>query len=310
MRTRLLDCDGSIVAQQLLLEHFDPDVHDLRAWGPRLRRGCSRRHFDRLADTALAQLDAAPGPWLTFLGSGDFHHLGLALLRRRETPFNLLVVDDRPDWTPGGASIGSGNWLRHALACPQAQRLFHVGGNSGFDDARGRAPRRALQEGRLVLFPAIRTFRGGGWDRVPHEPLRSNAFRRCDLQRLENMLHPYRDELLRWPLYVSLDKSVLVLRDAAVNGPSGCLWLEEMLDVVQTFARLSDDHLVGMDIAGDWSAARTGGWRQRWLPWRSEPHCEVDAVQARLINERTNLRIVNRLFAPDKAAAALQPLAA
>jgi hypothetical protein len=310
MRARVLDCDGSIVAQDRLLESLDPNLHDLRTWGPLLRRRCSGRVFEGFEQSLFAQLDGPPGPWLTFLGSSDFHHLGLALLRRRETPFNLLVLDDRAEWASGGTSIDCDNWLRHALAYPQVQRVFHAGGNSGFDDARRLAPRRALEEGRIVLFPAIRTFHGGWWQRVPHEPLRANAFRRCDLERLEGMLTPYREELLRWPLYVSLDKKVLVLRDAAVNGPSGCLWLEEMLDVVQMFSRLSDENLVGIDIAGDWSAAACTGMMQRWRSRWSASRDEVDPVQARLINERTNLRIVNRLLTLQEAAPAPLRLAA
>ena len=310
MRARILDCDGSLFAQDRLLESLDPDLHDLRTWGPVLRRRCSARLFQDFEQSLFAECDGSCGPWLTFLGSSDFHHLGLALLHRRETPFNLLVLDDRPDWASGGTSVGCANWLRHALAYPQLQRVFHAGGNSGFEGARHTVPRCALEEGRIVLFPAIRTFQGGWWRRVPHEPLRANAFCRCDLERLERMLTPYREELLRWPLYISLDKNVLAPRDAAVNGPSGCLWLEEMLDVVQTFSRLSDENLVGIDIAGDWSTDASRGILQRWRSWWPGFRDEVDPAQARTINERTNLRIANRLLTPQQVAPVLQPLAA
>jgi hypothetical protein len=37
-------------------------------------------------------------PALTLFGSGDFHHVSLALLRRLQQPFNLLVIDKHPDW--------------------------------------------------------------------------------------------------------------------------------------------------------------------------------------------------------------------
>lgn len=99
MDVRILDLDGGIVAQRGL-NAYRPVVCSAPAWGPRIRLGCSFPRF-RAFDKALARLlegSADHEPALTFCGSGDFHHVTLALLRRVTTPFNLLVVDNHPDW--------------------------------------------------------------------------------------------------------------------------------------------------------------------------------------------------------------------
>src|ERR1044072_293881 len=113
MRIRVIDLDGSITAQDRVLRTFQPDVFDVRHWGPRLRLGCRwnrfyrfKRRLDRLCGSR-DHLDS----WITLLGSGDFHHLTLALLRRVRHPFNLLVLDKHPDWTGGGPILHCRPWL-------------------------------------------------------------------------------------------------------------------------------------------------------------------------------------------------------
>src|SRR2546430_1274475 len=91
---RVLDLDGALNPQRQLHRLYRPAVHEARAWGPHVRLGCSFGRFRRFAAAADALLrDDPPGPALTFYGSGDFHHVSLALLRRLKGPFNLLVLD-------------------------------------------------------------------------------------------------------------------------------------------------------------------------------------------------------------------------
>src|SRR5207253_9812558 len=110
---------------------------------------------DALAHERGTATDAAPS--LAFLGSGDFHHLPLALLRRINQPINLLVFDNHPDWMRGVPFLHCGTWLNHAAALPQVQYIFHVGGNVDFDNRfRWLAPWRCLRAGKIHVFPAVR----------------------------------------------------------------------------------------------------------------------------------------------------------
>src|SRR5205823_5696000 len=163
---------------------------------------------------------------LTFCGSGDFHHVSLALVRRLTTPFNLLVLDNHPDWMRGVPFLHCGTWLYHAARLPQVRRIFHVGGDVDFDNYyRWMAPWDLIESGKIVVFPAVRRYRRGRWARVEAAPLRCDAAMPFPTERVEELLTPYRRELRAWPLYVSLDKDVMVSDDAAVNWDSGHLTL-------------------------------------------------------------------------------------
>src|SRR5205823_6657374 len=112
---------------------------------------------------------------ITFCGSGDFHHVSLALVRRLAGPFNLLVVDNHPDWMRGIPLLHCGTWLYHAARLPQLRRVFHAGGDVDFDNYyRWLAPWPLLRADKVRVFPARRPFRRGPWARVANEPLRAD----------------------------------------------------------------------------------------------------------------------------------------
>src|SRR5262249_32049809 len=255
---RVFDLDGSLVAQPRLLERYRPTRHNLRWWGPRLRLGCTFGRFRRF-EQALA---AAAGPVdhdpvLTLLGSGDFHHVTLAVLRRIRQPFNLLVLDNHPDWMRGVPFLHCGTWLRHAARLPMVRRIFHVGGDVDFDNCfRWLAPWRHLRSGKIRVIPGIRHFLAGRWLSLECPPLRDRPWQVSGLARAERVIVAWRDDLARYPLYISLDKDVLTANDAVVNWDSGHLTLPEVQAVLTAFLDAARGRLAGMDLVGDWSAVR------------------------------------------------------
>ncbi len=298
MRVRVIDLDGSITAQDRVLRTFRPDVYDLRRWGPRVRLACRWKRFYRLE----RRLDRDFGPtdhhdsWISLLGSGDFHHMTLALLRRLRHPFNLLVIDKHPDWLRGLPMLHCGAWLQHAAKLPQVRRIFHLGGDRHFDDARRwLAPRRLIEANKIVVLPAVRRFDHGFWQDLPHQPLRRNLHTPIDRDRLEELLCPYLDELDRLPLYVSLDKDAMWMPESLTNWDSGHLDLNEVQEIMQFFLKAAGNDLIGMDIVGDWSHVRTQGLFRRFLRRLEHPRHKVDADQARICNERTNLMLLRFL---------------
>ncbi len=116
MRVRVLDLDGSIGCQPLFSQRAQANRVALRGWGPMIRLACSWRRFRNFERhfTRLVGAERDREPHLTFYGSGDFHHVTLALLRRLQSPFNLLVLDNHPDWMQGLPFLHCGSWLYHA----------------------------------------------------------------------------------------------------------------------------------------------------------------------------------------------------
>ena len=293
LRIRILDVDGSLSSQADLFEPATSEWVPARDWGPRIRLACDFGSFDRFR----GWLDGAmpsDGPCLTFYGSGDFHHLTLALLARIREPFNLLVLDKHPDWMRGIPFLHCGTWLRHALRLPNLRRAFLCGGETDFDNGyRWLAPWPEIAAGRVVIFPARRRFAGAGWAGVRVQPLLSGGIPASAI--LQSALKPYLDELGRYPLYVSIDKDVLDAQDAAVNWDSGLLRLEQVLSILETFLAASDGQLAGADVLGDWSPVRLGHWLGRLCTRLDHPSPELDPADAADRNRRANAALLQAL---------------
>jgi hypothetical protein len=292
MRMRILDLDGGLLLQQRLLAQCDPEVVSLADWGPRIRLACGFSGFGRF-ERALSDSASASEPVLTLFGSGDFHHVSLALVRRLAGPFNLLVLDKHPDWMRGIPFLHCGTWLYHAARLPQVRHVFHVGGELDFDNHyRWLAPWPLLTSGKVRVFPAVRTFRRGPWSGIANQPVRPQPDVETTAERVEALLAPHADDLARWPLYVSVDKDVLVAADAAVNWDSGCLRLDEAAVVLRAFVAAAGGRLAGMDVLGDWSPVRLRGLGRRLLHWAEHPSPDHDPVLAARLNERANLALL------------------
>jgi hypothetical protein len=290
MDVRVIDLDGGLLAQPALVR-AQPAVCAVEDWAPDVRLACTFGRFRRF-EAALAQrLGSAvdESPFLTFYGSGDFHHVTLALLRRLTRPCNLLVIDNHPDWMGGVPVLHCGTWLHHALRLPHIHRVFHVGGDVDFDNAyRWLAPWSALRSGRLTVLPAVRHYRRGAWSGVPHEPLRSAPDKPLRAFRLAELLAPYRRELADLPLYISLDKDVLRAEDAAVNWDSGHLHLPEVIALLDGFVHACGRRLAGLDVVGDWSPVVVTGLLRRLLHRTEHPTLDLTLVEATRRNDETN----------------------
>jgi hypothetical protein len=289
MHVRILDLDGSVAAQPGVRAQAT-HVLPLRGWGPRLRLACS------FADFAAFQIELSHllggthdrRPTLGFVGSGDFHHVSLALLRRQSRPFNLLVFDNHPDWMRRVPLLHCGTWLLHAAGLRTVRRIFHVGGEVDFDNAyRWLAPWTQLRSGKIVVLPAFRHFRGTDWASVPHETFRESPDVAASAERVAQLLDPWRQELSRWPLYVSVDRDVMRAEEAVVNWDSGRLTQAEVKRALTAFLDAAAC-LAGMDVVGDWSPVEVRGAMRHFLHWSEHPRLTIDPDEATAINGAFN----------------------
>jgi hypothetical protein len=298
MQIRILDLDGSISQQSELINCHRPAIVACGEWAPHIRLACSFRRFWRFeADLAALLQCATDGPpTITLYGSGDFHHVSLALLRRQPCPINVLVLDNHPDWMRGIPFLHCGTWLFHAAYLPHVHRVFHVGGEVDFDNYyRWLAPWSLLERGKITVLPAFRTFRGRRWAAIAHSPVRRKTEETADAGRLQELLAPFVRELGSRPLYISLDKDVMQATDAIVNWDSGRLTLAEVQTILTVFTSAVGGNLAGMDIVGDWSPVRLRGWLRRFFHLTEHPRLTVDRLAA-LRNQSTNLALVETIL--------------
>jgi hypothetical protein len=273
MDVRILDLDGG-PASQASLTRFQPAIHDLWRWGPRLRLACRFGRFRAFEQELAAHSGSLADvtPYATLYGSGDFHHVSLALVRRLREPFNLLVIDNHPDWMHSVPVLHCGTWVWHAAQLPLLHTVYHVGGEVDFDNYyRWLAPWSFLRSGKIRVFPAFRRLTRGAWSSVPNDCVRSNRSEPTTAERLAQLLEPHRTDLASRPLYISLDKDVMPASEAVVNWDSGHLSFADVRLVVEAFRTAAHGRLLGFDTTGDRSPVQVQGWLRKFLHLTEHP---------------------------------------
>ena len=295
MNIRILDLDGGVTDQANLIHSCQPRVTSARAWGPDLRLACSFRRFQRFERWLTREWQDPDGErQITFVGSGDFHHVSLALVGRLRTPLNLLVIDNHPDWMRGIPFLHCGTWLYHAARLPFVNKVFHVGGDVDFDNYyQGMAPWGMLNSGKIVVIPGIRSFQRGRWSAVPNLALLQQAGAALTAGRMDDLISAHADDLARYPLYISLDKDVMTAKESIVNWDSGHLKLADVLQVLRSFQAAAGFRVAGMDIVGDWSAVNRRGWLRHLMHYIMHPAIKIDPNEAATRNAETNLAILD-----------------
>jgi hypothetical protein len=249
----ILDFDASVLP--LAPDELRLDLGD---WQEDIRFACSPRNFARLR-AALAPL-LPPEPGVTFLGSGDYHHVTALLLDspavRASAPVDLVVCDNHPDNMRYPLGIHCGSWVSHASRLPHVRHI-HVVGISSPDISWKHAWENRLRP----LFRKKLTY----WS-VRQSARWLNALGLADRHR--NFPSP--EDLLATLLpclrssrhiYLSLDKDVLCPEDVPTTWDQGTFRPAHVRDLV-TFCA---DRLAGMDVCGDASVWRPAGWGKRLL---------------------------------------------
>jgi hypothetical protein len=207
------------------------------------------------------------GSKLSFLGSGDFHHITALLLddalQGRTAPTTLIHFDNHPDWVKFDGGMHCGSWINRALAMPNISKLITVGVCS--NDLRGPerkgANLRWLREGRMELYPYAHSpsrvsgeyGTGGGYSQKGGE-LHWKTI--ADLGE-ENFIGILLDRVKTEAVYITIDKDVLAPDDAATNWDQGQMRLPYLLKLLSELGRRH--RIVGADVIGDYSVPSYGG---------------------------------------------------
>ncbi len=297
------DVDGSISLQNWTASALD-EIVNLRSEQKRLRLWARKKHLTIFRKSVEALRRRHRQPWLTFLGSGDFHHLTLLLLEtlpREVHPVTLVLIDNHPDWFAPFPQYHCGNWVSGALRLPWIQSVIMVGQNSS--DIKGHhffgVPFRELCEGKVRLYPYEKK-RVRIPFRWPSKVLgAAKAVRRfygVDLyfdtisdQGVENLFDQLAKDLQGRNIYISIDKDCLEPQAAITDWGQGKLSIKELLRGVEKLMQIGN--VVGADICGERAPNPLQGFLKRIDAGRFFSKSSAP-VETDYLNEQTNISLL------------------
>jgi arginase family enzyme len=282
----VLDLDGSTGVPDGALRLAMQD------WQPRLRFGCGLRvlrAFERHLDALL------PAEYGTVLmGSGDFHHLSLPLVKRvaeqGQRPLRLVVIDNHPDNMRYLFGVHCGSWVRRVAMLPQVSHV-HVVGITSSDIGRGHAWEnylRPLLAGKLSYWSIGVDTR---WSRMLGL---QHAFRQFDNAALLTaavceMLAAHPEDS-----YLSIDKDAFSPDVVRTNWDQGQLQEAQVMQMIDAL----NGRMIASDITGDVSEYHhTSAWK-RWLSAGDEQTLTIapaTLLEWQAQQQEMNRRLVTRL---------------
>lgn len=250
----ILDFDGSVLpvaAEECRIP--------LASWQEAVRFGCSHRTFAALEAHLESVLPEGCG--CAFMGSGDFHHVTLILLRRlcRRLPpasLDVVVFDNHPDNMRYPFGIHCGSWVSHAALLPCVRRVLVIGITSG-----DIGPAHAW-ENRLTPFwrGKLRYWSVGAsaaWLRLIGRAECGRSFASAD-----DLVRGFLPELEDAEnIYLSVDKDVFAEDVVKTNWDQGVFRFGH----AEAVAAACAGRLIGADVTGDVSCYEYASPFKRFL---------------------------------------------
>ena len=87
---RILNFDDSVVRQQKFLSLFNPQILDLKDTGPKARIWLDKKTKKYIQERIRASSKSS----VTFLGSGDFHHITSLLVEQFDEPIRYQGISE------------------------------------------------------------------------------------------------------------------------------------------------------------------------------------------------------------------------
>ncbi len=297
---RILDTDGSVDTDTLTNAAPWASVTrvDLRDLGPALRLWSRQKNIGAARTRIAASND--PHPSITFLGSGDFHHLAALLIERITQPFTVLHFDNHPDWVRLAPRWHCGSWVNRMLELPNVQRVVTIGPCSDdlVDPGRKGGNLPALDAGRLALFPwqhapsrvrhRLADGRGHEWrDGRVH-------WRNLGERKLEDAVRLVLDAIPTGTVWITIDKDVLPEHEALTNWDQGRMPLAALTAMLRAVGH--HKRILGADICGEYSPPRHANWLKRMESKFDQPVRIVTNPRRIDDNRRTDVELARTLF--------------
>lgn len=300
-QARILDFDASVTSQTALKSRFKPLVVDLRSIGPSARLWVN----NDLGKQLRSVISSGPKNSLTFLGSGDYHHISSYLIEAFCEPLSVIVFDHHPDWDILPPLAGCGSWVTRILGMPHVKKVILIGINSDdistFNIQTGNLASLKNDKVKVYVFdhgPSDVFFRFVPENSSVDSEKRKVSTRihwqgvkgKCPEEFMKAVISCIETE----SVYISIDKDCLTREYALTNWEEGSLALEDLLKMLKV-AKTSFD-IAGMDITGEYSRVDIKGKfksicsrldHPRDFSAKGKPFSVINSV-----NEATNIRIL------------------
>jgi len=301
-KIRVLNFDDSVTGQKGLLSRYDAEVVDLTDLGPSGRfwadRGVRREIGNRIPEQGAGHV--------TFLGSGDFHHITEILLSRYDEPVSLIDFDFHQDWDGTSSLLHCGSWVTRALNRENILKCVILGASSkemDFFSLQAGCLER-LKDDRIELYPYSSKPGAVFFRRVPRNisfaAKRYPFFTGIGWNELKNknitefFMHIIR-RLPSKKVYITVDKDCMNTGDALTNWDQGKMPLDHLLEMLKMIK--DNCEIVGMDMTGDYSPVRADGVFKNAMLWLSHPKnieaSKFSGDHINKLNEATNLKILD-----------------
>jgi arginase family enzyme len=302
---RILNFDDSLIKQKGILERYQAEIIDLSSIGPLVRLWMSLKARDQIKERLLGLSRNR----ITFLGSGDFHHISSVLIDQFPEDICLIIFDFHPDWDTLPPRLGCGSWVTEALRRKNIVKCISLGASSGDLSAWNiqSGNLKALEGDRLEIYPYLHTPTKVFFKEIPHNvSLKTEEgflFQRIYWQQLKdyNLQDFFPGLIGRLPIkkvYLSIDKDCLKSEFALTNWEEGLFSLEELLFMLKLIK--DNVEILGVDIVGDYSPISLRSKFKALISRLDHPK-QVAAEkfpeeQILQVNTETNLRILEAIL--------------
>ncbi|WP_010632072.1 arginase family protein [Sporolactobacillus vineae] len=167
-----------------------------------------------------AALGRIPDKGLTFIGSGNYHYVALALMQEIRRPFTLVLFDHHTDLNAGqiGPLLSCGSWVSHAIQeVPELKKVIMIGP----DPRSARDVPQPIRR-QVVIIPDHSTPAAG------------------------QLLKLIQTDTVQ----ISVDKDVLSTDEVKTNWSQGRMRSDTLLPLVRTL--IEDKRIASMDVCGGW----------------------------------------------------------
>lgn len=299
------DIDGSVAAQTELVDRLDKTV-DLRSIEQELRLWASDKALRKLRSTLRDLRIRKDIRWLSFFGSGDYHHVTSLLLEALPDefkPLSLVLIDNHPDWTHLPPIYHCGNWVSLVLQQRWIDSVVMIGQDS--EDLEPQSlwfsPFEDLYAGRLKLYPYAKEciFAPLRWPRqvraatgTERRAVGTNMFFKTVTSKgIDKVATEIAASLAGSNVYLSIDKDVLSPRYASTDWDQGRLSLTELAALIQKIA--ASANLVGADICGERAPRPLKGPLKLIDSNRLWQKPDNDWHSANALNQETNMKLLD-----------------
>ena len=279
------DFDGSLAMQQSLLQArgIQLSLQSMRQFERSARLWASASVFNALCAEVLEE----DQPCFSLIGSGDYHHVTLALLKKHTAPLTLVLFDNHPDWMRPPHQYHCGTWVYSLARLAHVERIVIIGLESGdiAEDRFEKGDMKSYLQGKIVL--------------LPYQPVQvgeltlKSSFKEHVFMGIAELL----GEIETDHIYISVDKDCLRAEDARTNWEQGSMPLSTVTTAIR--ALKAHKQVVGADTVGDFSPVRFRSplkWIASHLDRRSQPREELEVASR--INAAANALLIEALIGP------------